>query len=77
MFISGTSFNLMNKIFTKHNPLILFKNEEFKVLGFKILTLPASHDSPGTTGFLIEYNNEKMAYITDTGYIHENIQKIS
>ena len=31
MFISGTSFNLMNKIFTKHNPLILFKNDEFKV----------------------------------------------
>ena len=31
MFISGTSFNLMNKIFARHNPLILFKNEEFKV----------------------------------------------
>lgn len=46
------------------------------ILGFKILTLPASHDSAGTTGFLIEYNNEKMAYITDTGYIHENIQKL-
>ena len=50
--------------------------EEFEVLGFKIYTLPASHDSPGTTGFLIEYNNEKMAYITDTGYIHENTQRI-
>ena len=46
------------------------------MLGFKIYTLPASHDSPGTTGFLIEYNDEKMAYITDTGYIHENIQRI-
>ena len=46
------------------------------ILGFKILTLPASHDSAGTTGFLIEYNNEKMAYLTDTGYIHENIQKL-
>lgn len=50
--------------------------QTFEVLGFKILTLPASHDSLGTTGFLIEYNNEKMAYITDTGYVHENIQRL-
>ena len=50
--------------------------EQFEILGFNIYTLPASHDSPGTTGFLIEYNGERMAYITDTGYVHENIQKI-
>lgn len=49
--------------------------DTLNILGFKILTLPLSHDSPGTTGFVIEYNNEKMAYITDTGYIHENIQR--
>ena len=49
--------------------------ETLNILGFKIFTLPSSHDSPGTTGFLIEYNNEKMAYITDTGYIHENVQR--
>lgn len=50
--------------------------QELEILGFKIYTLPLSHDSIGTTGFLIEYNKEKMAYITDTGYIHENIQRI-
>lgn len=50
--------------------------EELDLLGFKVYTLPASHDSPGTTGFLIKYNGEKMAYITDTGYIHENIQTL-
>ena len=50
--------------------------QEFSLLDFKIYTLPLSHDSVGTTGFLIEYNNEKMAYITDTGYIHENVQRI-
>ena len=41
MFISGTSFNLMNKIFTKHNPLILFKNEEFKAYLATFLILSA------------------------------------
>lgn len=50
--------------------------EELDLLGFKVYTLPASHDSPGTTGFLITYGNEKMAYITDTGYIHQNIQRV-
>ena len=50
--------------------------EKLNILGFNIYTLPASHDSPGTTGFLIEYNNEKMAYLTDTGYVHENIQRL-
>lgn len=50
--------------------------ENLNILGFNIFTLPASHDSPGTTGFLIEYKGEKMAYITDTGYIHENLQRI-
>ena len=39
--------------------------EKLNILGFNIYTLPASHDSPGTTGFLIEYNNEKMVYLTD------------
>lgn len=50
--------------------------ERFNLLGFDIYTLPMSHDSPGTSGFIITYNNKKMAYITDTGYIHENIQRL-
>lgn len=48
--------------------------DNISLLGFEIQTLPASHDSVGTTGFLIKYHDEKMAYITDSGYIHENIQ---
>ena len=31
MFFAGSSFNLQYKIWTKFNPLLLFKNEEFKV----------------------------------------------
>lgn len=50
--------------------------QHLNLLGFDIYTLPASHDSPGTTGFLIEYNGEKMLFLTDTGYVHENIQKL-
>jgi phosphoribosyl 1,2-cyclic phosphodiesterase len=69
--------NIYLNVLTEMNSSNLFDYyEEFELLGFHIYTLLASHDSPGTTGFLIQYNNEKMAYITDTGYIHENTQKI-
>lgn len=30
MFLAGASFNLQYKVFTQRNPLILFKNEEFR-----------------------------------------------
>ena len=62
---------------TQMNECNLFEYyQSFDAVGFHIFTLPASHDSVGTTGFIIEYQNEKLAYITDTGYIHENIQKL-
>lgn len=41
MLISGTSFILLNKIFSKHNPLILFKNDEFKAYITTFLTISA------------------------------------
>jgi len=50
--------------------------DELDLLGFHIQVVPASHDSPGTSGFIITYNNEKLSLLTDTGYIHENIQKM-
>lgn len=50
--------------------------QTLNILDYEIYTLPASHDSPGTTGFIIKHNNEKLAYLTDTGYIHENIQRM-
>lgn len=71
------SKDLYLHIDTQMNECNLFEYyQSLEILGFKIFTLPASHDSAGTTAFLIEYENEKMAYITDTGYIHENIQKL-
>ena len=65
--------NLVNQM-NEFNQFDYYEN--LSILGFDIYTLPVSHDSPGTTGFLIKYKNEKMAYLTDTGYVHENIQQI-
>lgn len=41
--------------------------------GFKITVVPTSHDAVGSIGFIIEDENEKLVYITDTGYIYERV----
>jgi len=36
-----------------------------------VKSVPTSHDATSSCGYLIEYNNESMVLVTDTGYIHE------
>ncbi|MCI5744803.1 MAG: MBL fold metallo-hydrolase [Erysipelotrichaceae bacterium] len=50
--------------------------QTLNILGFNIYVIPSSHDSSGSSNFIITYGQEKMAYITDTGYVHENIQRL-
>lgn len=54
---------------------ILDDYQEINILGFHLLILPMSHDIEGTIGFVMYYNNEKLAFITDTGYLHVENQK--
>lgn len=54
----------------------LDKYKETIVDGFKIVALPLSHDVK-CCGFVIESDNEKLVYITDTGYVsYKNIPYI-
>ena len=39
MFFAGVSFNLQYKVWIKFNPLILFKNEEFRVYFYAVATI--------------------------------------
>jgi len=41
MFFAGASFNLQYKVFQKHNPLLLFKSEEFKLYFTVVITASA------------------------------------
>lgn len=43
--------------------------EEYYVGNFKITPIPTSHDALNSVGFIIEDEDEKMVYMTDTGYI--------
>jgi len=48
---------------------------KFTVGCLEITPLPLSHDAPGTTGYVLNDGEEKLSYVTDTGYLSENLQK--
>lgn len=50
--------------------------ETFDIQDFHITVLPMSHDCEGTVGFMIEADNEKMVYVTDTGYVKEEVKEM-
>lgn len=49
--------------------------EEFDIKDIHITVLPMSHDCEGTVGFLLEGDDEKLVYITDTGYVKEEVRQ--
>ncbi len=64
-----------------YSPVYLEKREDAKILRprqtFKIdkmvvTPIPLSHDSGITVGYIFECNNEKLVYVTDTGYVHSS-----
>ncbi len=50
--------------------LIIF-DKDIKIQDINITAIKSSHDAIDSQNYLIEYNNQKIAYITDTGYLHQ------
>lgn len=48
----------------------IFVDDIFNINDVKIELIHTSHDAPSSVGFIIEYNNKSMVYVTDTGYIN-------
>lgn len=48
--------------------------ERFYIKDFMIEVLPMSHDSDDCVGYVIHTKNEKLVYITDTGYVREDVK---
>lgn len=48
--------------------------ERFYIKDFMIEVLPLSHDSDDCVGYIIHTKQEKLVYITDTGYISEEVK---
>jgi len=53
------------------NVTVIKPYKAFWIDHLKITPIEASHDAPGTLGFIIENENEKLSYLTDTGMIPE------
>ncbi|MCR5794597.1 MAG: MBL fold metallo-hydrolase [Solobacterium sp.] len=45
--------------------------QQFAVNSLQITPVALSHDAPNTTGYIIENGEEKLVYITDTGYLNQ------
>ena len=48
--------------------------QTFTIKDIRITVLPMSHDCEGTVGYVLEADGEKMVYVTDTGYIREEVK---
>lgn len=73
LYISKKSLAYMNgNILSKLNGYrVIYLEEEksYKIKSFKIFPLLLSHDSVNCFGFLIEGNQKKLFYATDTGFL--------
>lgn len=58
----------------KENTHFVTPFERFYIKDFMIEVLPLSHDSDDCVGFIIYTKNEKLVYITDTGYVREDVK---
>ena len=54
----------------KTYPHIVVCEDELIIDGIKIISFHSSHDAVDSRNFVIEENNTKLGYITDTGYIN-------
>ncbi len=48
----------------------IFIEDEFTINDVRIELIHTSHDAPCSVGYIIEYNNRSLVYVTDTGYIN-------
>lgn len=48
--------------------------DSFSIKDLHITPLPMSHDCENTMGYVIECDTEKLVYITDTGYIRDEVR---
>lgn len=72
--VYNTKIYMSIETFNEYNKKDYIKNYEFfdemdNIMGIKFTKIPISHDKKGF-GFVFEYNDKSLAYMTDTGMIH-------
>ncbi len=67
MFDNVAKYTMIDNAFINCNKLNAY--EKILINDFEILPIPLSHDCLNTIGFVIKVGEERLVYITDTGYI--------
>ena len=74
-----TLLDLIDKRFNEGSIIILSREENsfmyqsVNISGIFVDVLPAFHDAAEALGFVIHEGEKRLVYITDTGYVHENV----
>lgn len=45
--------------------------QEFLLLHLRVFVLPTFHDAAESVGFILQEEDKRLVYITDTGYVHQ------
>lgn len=53
----------------------IFIDDTFNINDVSIELIHTSHDAPSSVGYIIEYNDKSLVYVTDTGYINRKYLK--
>ena len=55
---------------------VIIDSDELLLNDIIVKIIKTSHDANDSNGYIFEYNNKKMCYITDTGYINKKYFKL-
>ena len=52
------------------------KYQSYEIAGFKITPFPLSHDADDPVGYLVEKDEKKVVWLTDTGYVSKEVMEV-
>lgn len=73
MFQGVSVYGVQDMNTEKFNSIAAY--DSFMIEDIKVTVLPLSHDCDNTVGYVLETEEEKLVYITDTGYIKEEVKE--
>lgn len=74
--IKSIKFVELSKLYGSRGTTTLYEENKldifntYLIASFKIIPFPLSHDAVNGIGYIIETDDEKLVYLTDTGYIN-------
>lgn len=54
---------------------IIEKYKTYEIAGFTVIPFPLSHDAAEPVGFIVERDEKKVVYLTDTGYVSREVME--